>query len=228
MPEGGSGLVALSAVPELSLPPGEIVVASVPAEEFLQGQQASALQRPSVWSIVRGSRWLRIGALAGVAVIAVVALAVVVYRMNDPENEPDPASRELPEWFHREHRILPARGKVVATVPQMGVMRPPKQVSRPEKFTREWFEKNFTHYTGENVFVFVRPRIEFYSDGKLVPGVKVLLGEYVGEAALICICTEIGRARQAHGRRCELKARKTSYRSAVTQTSSSRKSCSQR
>lgn len=195
--QGTSDLRPVSAVPELAVSAGEAVTVMEPLPKL---ELPTQVVLPNPWNRKR----LAIG-----AVIAAVSLAVALYLFKpaDPDSEPDPASPDIPEWFHRPHRIRPAKRQKVAVVPGLGVLNFPKDPPPPAKFTAAWFEMNFTHYLAREAFIYARPEIQFYSDGKIQAGTKALLGETAGEAALICICSETGRPINMYVRRDALRDR---------------------
>ncbi|MBM4072057.1 MAG: DUF4339 domain-containing protein [Planctomycetes bacterium] len=191
--EGSTTLLQATAVPELmlasALPAGALPVGALPAVDLEQMERDLAMPpRPA-----GGRSRKRLGLGIGIAVAVGLAAGLYFWNSSRSDDDADLSITELPAWFQHEHRVLPARGKKVVALRGLGMMRPPPGTSRPDGFTRAWFDRHFTHYLDQDAFIHARPRIEFQSDGKIAAGTKVLLGKELGEAALICVCSETGR-----------------------------------
>lgn len=201
--EGSSQLLAVSAVPELAATAAENVAVQPPLPD-LQVSQVPPVVRPA-------RKWDRKLLFAGAGIIAaLIALAVFMMWPSDPDDEPDLASPDLPEWFQRPHRIRAAQGKKVGVFPGLGLFNPPKDPPAPPKgFNPTWFEKNFTHYLGREAYVYSVPKREYVSDGRMQLGTKVLLGEVASaDVALVCVCSQNGRPINMYVRRDALRDRR--------------------
>src|SRR5262245_6280738 len=192
MRQGSSQLLPVHDVAEIVDPDSveTTVVAGMPIQEPLPALSVSQAPRlaPAPWNKKRLS--------LGIGVIAVV-LALVVYLKwpSDSDDEPDFSSPDLPEWFHRAHRIRAAQGKKVGVFPGLGILNPPKNPPPPPRtFNASWFEKNFTHYLEREAYIYSVPERKYYSDGRMHVGTKVLVGEIASaDVALVCVCSQTGR-----------------------------------
>lgn len=200
LPDGGSQLLPVSAVPELASPAAATVAIQEPLPDLQVSQIRPVARAP--WN----KKLLCLG--AGVAA-ALIGLAVFMMWPGDPDNEPDTSSPHLPEWFHRAHRIRAAQGKKVGVFPGLGILNPPKDPPPPPKyFTPTWFEKNFTHFLSREAYIYSVPQRAYYSDGRMHVGTKVMLGEIASaDVALVCVCTANGRPINMYVRRDALRDR---------------------
>jgi hypothetical protein len=152
-----------------------------------------------------GRRWALVGA-GGAA--ALVGVALLVHYLSGGAPRPNP---NLPEWFDPAYRIGKNRGIIF---PPGVVKRQGKGYARPGeaatggKYTEEWLDKHFTHYIDwQNAFIWSTPRVRYPSDGKIIAGVKVIVGEQVNELSLICTRTEDGRPENMYVETVRLRAR---------------------
>ena len=125
-------------------------------------------------------KWALLGVGAGVALMGVIFFACY-----PPETLPSP-SPGLPEWFDPAYRIKKNRG----------IIFPPKTAIQPKgtPYTDAWLEEHFTHYIGtSNAFIWSTPKVKYPSDGKILAGIKVIVGEQVNDLSLICTLTPDGR-----------------------------------
>jgi len=151
----------------------------------------SADPQPAPKQFALRGRWVLGGAAATLAVVACLVVWALI-RDTEPPVNPD-----LPEWFQPIYRIPKNRGIVfppkTARVQAKAQSRP-KPGAEPAKYSQEWLEKHFTHYIDwRNGFVWSRPRVVYPSDGKILAGVKVILGEQVDGLSLICTVTPDGQ-----------------------------------
>jgi hypothetical protein len=119
--------------------------------------------------------------------IGVVALAAVVVFWSQPDiDDEPPLSPDLPEWFQPAYRIRKNRAIIFGvSAPQLAVPQVNKDVG--VKYSPEWLEEHFTHYMQVNAFVFIKAKIVYPCDGKIMEGVKVILGPRIDEdLSLIC------------------------------------------
>jgi hypothetical protein len=126
--------------------------------------------------------------------LGLVAIAVVVgyaYLSNRPEREPDYNYSDLPEWFDRAHRVMPA--EQVQAVEGIGLLLPPP-IEPSKEFDTQWLERNFTHYVRDNAFVWATPKQRYPSHGKIMAGTKVISsGKQVSEFTLVAAVSKDGR-----------------------------------
>jgi hypothetical protein len=120
--------------------------------------------------------------------IGILALAAVVIFWSEQEIDVEPAlSPDLPEWFQPAYRIKKNRAIIFGVIPsQFAVPQGNKDVG--VNYSPEWLEEHFTHYMQVNAFVFIKPKIVYPCDGKIMEGVKVILGPRIDEE-LSLICT---------------------------------------
>jgi hypothetical protein len=136
-------------------------------------------------------RWAIIGGGVAIAVIAAI-IAVYYLYFSAPRQNPD-----LPEWFSPAYRIKSNRGIIFPAgfFKRKGLEEPrPTPGVRGGKYTQEWLEKHFTHYVDwRNAFIWATPKVVYPSDGKILAGVKVIVGEQVNDMSLICTVTPDGQ-----------------------------------
>jgi hypothetical protein len=160
-----------------------------------QEQRVDEQSQPETAQTRRAARFQRRWLLVGVTVGLVLAGAVALWAVNhfsDPVIDPD-----LPDWFDQVYRIKQRRGIIfpakAATAQAKKKARQPGATS-PARYTQEWMNENFTHYIEwRNAFVFARPRVVYPSEGKIMAGVKVIVGQQLEKMSLICTVTEDGR-----------------------------------
>ena len=98
---------------------------------------------------------------------------------------PDIDTSHLPKWFDRAHRIQSIPGQAGKYFKDVGIFKPPSRSVAAES-SPEWLEKNFTHYLGEDAFVWAQLSNKI-PDGKLLAGCKIIYGAELNECALICV-----------------------------------------
>lgn len=166
--EGESVPIPLSAVPGL--------VGSAPAPSDLP----APLPPPT-----RGE-WRRFAAVlaATAGLTLIVSLVVRETIWDDAEAHPR-ANPNLPEWFDPAYRISKKRGIVFPPKTPQSSERP---AAEPRgKYTEPWLDEHFTHYVGPgNAFIWASPRMVYPCDGKILSGIKVIVGEQAGDLTLIC------------------------------------------
>jgi hypothetical protein len=135
----------------------------------------------------RRRKWILLGAAGGLLLIG-----LVFYPMT---SEADVDVSDLPEWFGRVHRIRqpPSPAHSVPFVPGLGNLLTPKDTGPSDQLTSEVFENEFTHYMGSNAFVWATPRNPYPAHGKILAGIKVIVGKEVDEMTLICLRTKDGK-----------------------------------
>jgi len=129
-----------------------------------------------------------------------VVLTGLTYWTNSPvEAEPEyQPSPHLREWFHPEHRVKrqtaePVGGEGTIYLEGLGWI-PKEQAPAPGSFTKEWLDREFTHYMQRDAFFWAAPKARnFAADGKIGAGIKVIFGEEVNGTFLICTRTSDNR-----------------------------------
>jgi hypothetical protein len=124
-----------------------------------------------------------------------IALVGVVVFANHSADELPPPNPNLPEWFDPAYRIGKNRSIIFApkTAGNAQAKRNP-EAAPPEKYTEDWLEERFTHYIDvSNAFIWSTPKVAFPAHGKIMAGIKVIVGEQVGDLSLICAVTADGR-----------------------------------
>jgi hypothetical protein len=142
---------------------------------------------------LRTTKWLRprliVGTCAGIAVLVALWL---FFPSGTPPQNPD-----LPEWFSPAYRIKTNRAIIFPlTWPKQGSKpNPGKANTSPGgKYTEEWLDEHFTHYIGkDNAFVWTSPPVRYPSHGKILAGIKVIMGEEVDDMSLVCTITADGK-----------------------------------
>lgn len=191
MREGDRELQLPTAVPELMALPEKVQAASL--VDLLQPETATprASRKKTLW-------------LTGLAAALLVIFASIYWKSDSTESED-----HLPEWFRRAHRIQSSyqTKKAATALPGIGLAGLPEEPA-PAGFSATWFEENFTHYLEKNEFAFATPRVlKLDADGKILAGTKLLLGGYVDDLALVCICTPDARPVNMYLAKKSLRAR---------------------
>jgi hypothetical protein len=118
----------------------------------------------------------------GIALIGVAVLA------NYPDDRIPPPNPDLPDWFDPAYRI--GKNRSIIFPPKTAGKaqgKPNPEATPPGKYTEAWLEEHFTHYIGSsNAFIWSTPKVAYPSDGKIMAGIKVIVGEQVGDLSLIC------------------------------------------
>ena len=84
----------------------------------------------------------------------------------------------------------------------------PGQRAPPGKYTDEWLDEHFTHYIGpSNAFIWSTPKVRYPCEGKIMAGIKVIVGEEVGDLSLICTLTAAGRPENMYLQSAQLRER---------------------
>jgi hypothetical protein len=167
-------------------PNGDAVALDAQAEGRVPSREATPVRKRLTmrsWALV----------LTGLAVAVIGAyLAWDYFSDNDPLPDPN-----LPEWFSPRYRIKKSYGIIAGPALLMRTGRWHVQATgtaSPGRYTEEWLDKHFTHYVSpRNGFVWTRPRVVYPSDGKILGGVKVIVGGQVNELSYVCTLDPEGR-----------------------------------